>query len=99
MKNRAARRIAFLAASLAGCWLLIGCASGHREPYTGQEPSVRNVADFEIRLRHLTDASSRLELLELGRVEYGEFRAPLWVVRFRARTGVAPGVRVRRAAR
>ena len=84
-------RFGSLAASLAlsltlafsGSLLFTACASGHREPFTGEVPRSRNLGELEARLRAAVSASDALSLFEAGRVSYEGFEAPLWLVRFR----------------
>jgi hypothetical protein len=70
-----------LAASLAMAALL-GCASGHRQPYSGGEPEVRSLPELERELRVLAGPGSPLRLVRLGEVGQGSFAAPLWLLRF-----------------
>jgi protein MpaA len=68
--------------ALAVLFGLTGCASGHRQPYSGDEPEVRSLPELEGELRGLAGSGSPLRLVELGRVGQGSFAAPLWLLRF-----------------
>ena len=63
--------------------LLLSCASVHHEPFAEDPPPARDPAALETELRALCDGSELLELEEASRVEYGEFHAPIRVVRCR----------------
>ena len=68
------------AACLCGL-LAVSCASGHREPYSGAEPAVRDLAVLESGLRAAIGQSAHASLLEAGRAEEEGFSAPIWLVR------------------
>ena len=61
--------------------LALSCASGHREPYSGAEPVVRDLAGFEAELRQAVGAGPRASLAEAGRISTAGFDAPIWLVR------------------
>jgi hypothetical protein len=62
---------------------LLSCASGHHEPFAEDTPIARDLDTFAASLQMLCDGSELLTLEEAGRVDYGEFSAPIWVVRYR----------------
>lgn len=72
-------RLAVPAACLA-LLALAACASGHREPYTGAEPAVRDLARFEAELRAAAAAAEGATVGEAGRVSSEGFSAPIWTV-------------------
>lgn len=63
--------------------LLFACASGHHEPFAENPPLARDLDTFAAQLRTLCDGSELMKLEEVGRVEYDEFSAPIWVARYR----------------
>jgi hypothetical protein len=63
--------------------LLLSCASGHREPYTDNIPPSRDLVSLEEKLRALCAGSTHLELDDIGRIEYEEFSAAIWIARHR----------------
>jgi hypothetical protein len=63
--------------------LLVSCASGHRPPYAGPMPALRDLPAFTAELRRLAASDSRFVLDEIGAVSYPGFDAPLWRLAFR----------------
>ena len=71
----------FAAVACLSLLALVSCASGHREPFTGAEPAVRDLGKFEAELRAAVTGAAGVSLAEAGRVAGEGFEAPLWVVR------------------
>jgi len=63
--------------------LLISRASGDREPFSESVPEVRDLDSLEAELELVCDRSDTLHLEAGGLIEYGAFRAPIWVIRYR----------------
>ena len=59
---------------------LVSCASGHREPFTGAEPAVRDLGQFEAELRAAIAAAAGVSLAEAGQVAWEGFSSPIWMV-------------------
>jgi len=70
-----------LAVAVIACLCCLSCASGHREPFTGTEPVVRDLAAFETELRAAAAGGVGVSLAEAGRVAWDGFESPIWVVR------------------
>lgn len=80
--TQAVRRQAIVAAAFFVLILLsVSCASGHREPYTGSEPPVRDLAGFESALRAAASLSPRAVIVEAGRAPDDGEGQPIWLVR------------------
>ena len=60
--------------------VLVSCASGGREPFTGAEPAVRDLARFEAELRAAVAGAPGVSLAEAGRVSWEGFESAIWVV-------------------
>ncbi len=78
--NRHVHRAALAAISLC-CLLAASCASGHREPYSGSEPAVRDLAAFEADLRAAIGGTPGASLVQAGATAPGGSGAPIWLVR------------------
>lgn len=74
------KRSTVLAIACISGLLLVSCASGHREPFAGTEPVVRDLAAFEAELRAAAAGGDGVSFAEAGRVAWEGFEAPLWVV-------------------
>lgn len=59
---------------------LISCASGSREPFTGTEPAVRDLGQFEAELRAAIAGAEGVSLAEMGPVSWEGFSSPIWMV-------------------
>jgi murein peptide amidase A len=70
----------FAAIACLSLLVLVSCASGGREPYTGTEPAVRDLGQFEAELRAAVAGAPGLALAEAGRVSWEGFASPIWVV-------------------
>jgi len=77
MRHRGATFIATLV-------VLASCASGHRDPFTGVEPLVRDPAALEARLRRAVSMTRRFEMLAIGSIEYDSRAYPVWCLSTRA---------------
>jgi hypothetical protein len=62
------------------CFAFLSCASDHREPFTGAEPVVRDLAAFEAELRAAAAGGDGISVAEAGRVSWEGFESPIWVV-------------------
>lgn len=71
MRHRGAAFIATLA-------VLASCASGHRDPFTGDMPLVRDPAALEARLRRAVSMTRRFEMRAIGSLEYDGRVYPVW---------------------
>jgi murein peptide amidase A len=80
MTRSACRTVAPAAVMTLCCLLAVSCANGHREPYTGVEPAVRDLAGFESDLRAAVGEAPGASLVQAG-MAAGEFDAPVWLVR------------------
>ena len=58
------------------------CASGHRAPFNGPLPQVRDLGGAEARLDRAVAGSAHLCRAVVGEVAYGEYHAPVWKVAF-----------------
>ncbi len=62
--------------------LLVLRATGHREPFPGTQPVVRDISLVQDRITNAVAISEQLTLTTIGEVVYGEYRAPVWAVSF-----------------
>lgn len=62
--------------------IFLACASGHQEPFPESQEIIRDITLVEERLLDAVQSSDRLSIKTIGTVEYGTFRAPVWLVRF-----------------
>jgi hypothetical protein len=62
--------------------MLLSCASGHQEPFPESQEIIRDISLVEERLLDAVQSSDRLSIQTIGTVEYGTFKAPVWLVRF-----------------
>ena len=62
--------------------LLSSCASGHREPLPETQTLVRDISPVESRLTSAISSCDRLTMKTIGEVNYGEYKAPVWLVSF-----------------
>ena len=69
-----------IAAVSFACLACLSCASGKREPFTGTEPMVRDLAAFEAELRAAAAGGDGVSLAEAGRAAWEGFESPIWVV-------------------
>jgi hypothetical protein len=74
------RNAPFIFACLA-LLALFSCASGHREPFTGAEPAVRDLGGFEAELRAAIAGAAGVSLSASGPVTWEGFSSPIWMVR------------------
>jgi murein peptide amidase A len=77
-------RVAHRAGGLVTCFFLllcVSCASGHRAPYTGTEPAVRDLSGFESALRAAVALSPRASMMDAGSAEDDGQGQPIWLVR------------------
>lgn len=77
---------------MRGKWIVAGllfsaivslsCASGHKEPFPETQPLVRDISSVESRLASAVSSHDRLTMKAIGEVDYGAYKAPVWVVSF-----------------
>ena len=73
----------YSAAVVVACLSLLAlasCASGSRDPYTGAEPAVRDLGQFEAELRAAVAGAAGVTLSETGPVSWEGFSSPIWMV-------------------
>jgi len=75
------RRI-FLFLCVFSISILLACASGHQEPFPESQEIIRDIGLVEERLLAAVRSSDKLSIQTIGTVEYGTFKAPVWLVRF-----------------
>jgi hypothetical protein len=73
-------KLIFMSASVL---LFLACASGHRPPFDGQLPQVRDIDTLERRLTQAVSTSQTLTLEVVADVDYPYFHAPIWRVSHR----------------
>lgn len=66
----------------AGLFWLKPC-SEHHAPFSDDLEAVRDVGDLEKRLLQAAAMASEITTEEIGQVEYGKFRAPVWLASIR----------------
>jgi hypothetical protein len=59
---------------------LASCASGSREPYTGAEPAVRDLGQFEVELRAAIAGAAGVSITATNPVSWDGFSSPIWMV-------------------
>ena len=57
-------------------------ATGHRAPFPETQALVRDISLLENRLARLVSSSDALTMKVIGEVDYGEYKAPVWVISF-----------------
>lgn len=62
--------------------LSLSCASGHKEIFPDTQPLIRDLSSVESRLAIAVSSHERLTMKEIGEVDYGVYKAPVWVVSF-----------------
>ena len=74
-------RITLLMVSML--WLMLGCVSGHREPYEHSGTPLRDLGALHASLSRAVARSPQLSLQVLGHVFYKRFAAPIWSIHFK----------------
>lgn len=64
--------------------VLISCASRHHAPFVESLPQQRSLATYEDSLQKAAAASAYLSMNAIGKVDYPDFQATLWLVHFQA---------------
>jgi hypothetical protein len=73
----------YSAAAVVACLSLLAlasCASGSRDPYSGAEPAVRDLGQFEAELRAAIAGAEGVTLSETSPVAWEGFSSPIWMV-------------------
>jgi protein MpaA len=73
--------IAAVAIACLSLLVVVSCASGNRDPYTGAEPAVRDLGQFETELRAAIAGAAGVSLTAMGPVSWEGFSSPIWMVR------------------
>lgn len=62
--------------------ITLSCASGHRDPFPESQEIVRDITPIEKRLVRAVNSSNQLSMKVIGETDYGDFKAPVWLVSF-----------------
>ena len=62
--------------------ITLSCASGHRDPFPESQEIVRDITPIEKRLVRAVNSSNQLSMKVIGEIDYGDFKAPVWLVSF-----------------